>query len=128
AGRHLRPGCGTGCYCGPEVWGVLPKGGSPTPMTADVYSYGCLAYEVFTTHTLFGGMTDAALISAHLTHDGSPPPLRKLAEHRKSASLPAFLALCSRQSPSQRATVPALRRALASRTAELSQLSWPIEA
>ena len=29
AGRHIRPGCGTGCYCAPEVWGVLPRGGSP---------------------------------------------------------------------------------------------------
>ena len=127
AGRHLRPGCGTGCYCAPEVWGVLPKGGTPTPMTADVYSFGCFAYEVLTARTLFGGMSDAALISAHLTHDGVPPPIRKLADSRRSASLAAFLVCCLRQNPSQRSSVSALRQELHARAPELARLSWPIE-
>ncbi len=127
AGRHLRPGCGTGCYCAPEVWGVLPKGGTPTPMTADVYSFGCFAYEVLTARTLFGGMSDAALISAHLTHDGVPPPIRKLADSRRSASLAAFLVCCLRQNPSQRSSVSALRQELHARAPELARLPWPIE-
>ncbi len=127
AGRHLRPGCGTGCYCAPEVWGVLPKGGTPTPMTADVYSFGCFAYEVLTTRTLFGGMTDAALISAHLTHDGVPPPIRRLADSRHHASVAAFLVGCLRQNPSQRASVSDLRKELHARAPELARLPWPIE-
>ena len=127
AGRHLRPGCGTGCYCAPEVWGVLPRGGTPTPATADVYSFGCLAFEVLTTKTLFGGMTDAALISAHLTHDGVPPPIRRLAETRAHASLAAFLVCCLRQNPSQRASVTDLRRELHARAPDLARLPWPIE-
>ncbi len=127
AGRHIRPGCGTGCYCSPEVWGVLPKGGTPSAMTADVYSFGCLAYEVVTTRTLFGGMTDAALISAHLTHDGVPPPVRRLAENRASASLAAFLVCCLRQNPSQRATVTELRAELRARAPEMARLPWPID-
>jgi hypothetical protein len=128
AGRHLRPGCGTGCYCGPEVWGVLPKGGTPSPMTADVYAFGCLAYEVLTTRTLFGGMTDAALISAHLTHDGAPPPIKKLVEARgPAAKVAAFLTSCLRQNPSLRATVTDLRRELHARAQELARLPWPLE-
>lgn len=127
AGRHIRPGCGTGCYCAPEVWGVLPKGGTPTPMTADIYAFGCFAYEVLTTRTLFGGMTDAALISAHLTHDGNPAPLRKLAEIRPLAPLAAFFAACLRQNPSQRASATALRRELAARAPDLARFPWPLE-
>jgi hypothetical protein len=128
AGRHLRPGCGTAVYCAPEVWGVLPKGGIPTPMTADVYSFGCFAYEVLTGRTLFGGMTDSALISAHLTHDGVPPPVRRLAENRRSAALAAFLVCCLRQNPAQRASVTELRRELSARSAEIARIPWPIEA
>lgn len=126
AGRHIRPGCGTGCYCAPEVWGVLPRGGSPTPMTADIYAFGCFAYEVLTTKTLFGGMTDAALISAHLTHDGAPPPVRRLAETRHAAALGSFFAASLRQNPSQRATAAELRKELAARAPELARLPWPL--
>ncbi|MBK8252420.1 MAG: serine/threonine protein kinase [Polyangiaceae bacterium] len=126
AGRHIRPGCGTGCYCAPEVWGVLPRGGTPTAMTADVYAFGCFAYEVLTSNTLFGGMTDAALISAHLTHDGVPPPVRRFADNRRLVPLAEFLTSCLRQNPSQRASVTDLRRALAMRTQELLRLPWPV--
>jgi eukaryotic-like serine/threonine-protein kinase len=126
AGRHIRPGCGTGCYCAPEVWGVLPRGGTPSPMTADVYAFGCLAYEVLTTKTLFGGMTDAALISAHLTHDGIPPPVRRLGE-KKYTALSTFLVACLRQNPSQRASVAELRHELAARAPELARLPWPLD-
>src|SRR5262249_44963779 len=41
AGRKLRPGCATGAYGAPEVWGVVPEGGAPTPLAADVYGFGC---------------------------------------------------------------------------------------
>ena len=127
AGRHIRPGCGTGCYCAPEVWGVLPRGGTPSPMTADVYSFGCFAYEVLTTRTLFGGMSDAALISAHLTHDGVPAGVRKLTDSRKGSSAAAFLSSSLRQNPSQRATVAELRADLRTRAKDLARLPWPLE-
>ncbi len=75
AGRHLRPGCGTASYGAPEVWGIVPEGAPPTPMAADVYSFGCLAYEVLTGETLFDAPNEVALISAHLMHDGVPAPV-----------------------------------------------------
>ena len=45
---------------------------------ADVYSFGCLAFEVLTGETLFDAPNEVALISAHLMHDGLPPPLKRL--------------------------------------------------
>ncbi|MEZ4314412.1 MAG: serine/threonine-protein kinase [Polyangiaceae bacterium] len=126
AGRHIRPGCGTGCYCAPEVWGVLPRGGTPSPMTADVYAFGCFAYEVLTSRTLFGGMSDAALISAHLTHDGTPPPVKKLADDRRFSPLAAFFTSALRQNPSQRATATAMRHTLATLAPDLTRAPWPL--
>ena len=41
-GRKIRPGCGTGPYGAPEVWGVAPRRlPTPSPMAADVYAFGC---------------------------------------------------------------------------------------
>ena len=72
-------------------------------------------------------MTDAALISAHLTHDGIPPGIRKLAENRRLAAFSSFFVACLRQNPSQRAGVTELRKELASRAQELARLPWPID-
>ena len=48
AGRHIRPGCATGAYGAPEVWGALEGRKDLTPMKADVYAFGCVAFEALT--------------------------------------------------------------------------------
>ena len=53
AGRHIRPGCATGPYGAPEIWGLTPEDWKPRPMPADVYAFACMAYEVLTGDTLF---------------------------------------------------------------------------
>src|SRR5690606_7066609 len=70
AGRALRPGCGTSSYGAPEIWGLLPKGHKPTPMAADVYAFGCLAFEVLTGRELVWASNEVGIITAHLSHDG----------------------------------------------------------
>jgi hypothetical protein len=125
AGRHIRPGCATGCYGAPEVWGVVPNGVVATPMTADVYSFGCLAYEVLTGATLFDATSEVAMISSHLTHDGDPPKIRAL--RSRQPALTRFLTNCLRKSPAARATIPTIRGALRGLTTELSTSeTWPL--
>ncbi|MGZ3456818.1 MAG: protein kinase domain-containing protein, partial [Polyangiales bacterium] len=80
AGRVIRPGCATGPYGAPEVWGVIPEDfqGEPSPMAANVYAFGALAFETLTGQTLFDGSTEVAIVSKHLVHDGHPPELDRL--------------------------------------------------
>jgi len=127
AGRHIRPGCATGCYGAPEIWGVIPEGVVPTPMTADIYSFGCLAYEVITGETLFDAPSDVALISAHVSHDGLPPQIKRLAGNPRTAELAAFLFACLRHNPQNRATSSSLRETLARLINLVADLRWPLE-
>ena len=126
AGRHLRPGCGTSCYGAPEVWGIFPRGVKPTPMAADVYSFGCFAYEVLTGETLFDAENEMALITAHLMHDGVPPPIQRLADRPGTAAIAAVLRKCLRKSPVDRASVAAIRAEMKKVGAGIAGRSWPV--
>lgn len=126
AGRHVRPGCATGNYGAPEIWGLAPDGAAPAPMPADVYALGCVAYEIMTGQTLFSAPTEMAMIAAHISHDGRPPPVVALAEESDTAPFAEWLTLCLRQDPRQRATVPALRSALKGLRKSLADCEWPM--
>jgi serine/threonine protein kinase len=126
AGRHLRPGCGTSSYGAPEVWGIVPEGVTATPMAADVYGFGCLAYEVLTGETLFDAPNEVALISAHLMHDGTPPPVKRLADRSATAGVASLLRTCLRKDPTQRAGVAELRAELKKVKAGIAGRSWPV--
>jgi hypothetical protein len=126
AGRHLRPGCGTSSYGAPEVWGFLPPGATPSPMAADVYSFGCLAYEVLTGETLFDAPNEVALISAHLLHDGAPAPVKRLLDKPPTVPIANVLRRCLRKSPDDRATVTELRAELKKASATFATRSWPV--
>jgi serine/threonine protein kinase len=124
AGRHVRPGCATGCYGAPEIWGILAE--HATPATADVYAFGCVAYEVLTGATLFDAPTEIALVSAHITHDGRPPQVAALARDARLGPLADLLARCLRHDPRNRARVSEVRARLAELAPSIAQLSWPL--
>jgi hypothetical protein len=126
SGRQLRPGCGTLEYCAPEVVGVIPKDHQPTPMPADVYAFGCLAFELFTTQTLFEGDDEMKILAAHVEHDGWPPKLAPIGRDPHYADLGVFLAACLRRDPRQRPTVKQARRALAPLAAKYAGGPWPL--
>ncbi|UQA57387.1 serine/threonine-protein kinase [Polyangium aurulentum] len=125
AGRHIRPGCATAPYGAPEVWGVMPEGAGASALTADIYSFGCFAFEVLTGETLFDGPSDVAMISAHLMHDGLPQKVRRLTTGRL-ASLGMFLFQCLRHNPEHRMTAGALRAELRRIAPELARVRWPV--
>jgi hypothetical protein len=128
AGRKIRPGCGTSSYGAPEVWGIAPEGVTPTPMAADVYGFGCVAYEVLTGETLFDAPNEVALISAHLTHDGAPPGVKKLEARPATAPIAAVLRRCLRKDPRARGTAAEIREELRRAAPALAGRSWPVTA
>lgn len=126
AGRNVRPGCGTPNYAAPEIWGLLPQGHHPTPMSADVYAFGCLIYETLTGRLLFDAAAIGELQSSHIAHDGSTPSIAELALRPKLARLARLIGKTLRQDPRNRPTISAVRAELAHRAAELINLPWPI--
>jgi serine/threonine protein kinase len=60
---------GTACYMAPEV-----AGGRPAEPASDLYSVGCLLYELLSSQTVFAASDPVAEIEAHLTQH--PDPVR----------------------------------------------------
>ena len=125
AGRKLRPGCATLCYGAPEVWDESTAAQSPAAL-ADVYSFGCFAYELLTAQTLFDGPSELAVISAHLNHDGLPPAIQQMAQKRELQPLATALFRCLRNDPRERAPVATLRREFTQLGEQIRDLTWPI--
>jgi hypothetical protein len=123
AGRHVRPGCATGPYGAPEVWGAIPTE-SPTP--ADVYAFGCVAYEALTGKVLFEADSELAQIALHVAHDGNPPQVKALLGRPETKGLAELLHSALRREPKQRATVAQLRDTLRAIGPRVATAKWPL--
>jgi hypothetical protein len=128
AGRQVRPGCATGPYGAPEIWGLVPEGCVPRPMAVDTYAFACLAYEVLTGDTLFEAPGELATINLHLSHDGYPEKLLQMRAHPRLAALCDLLANALRQHPEERISMRELREGLAELAGSLEDLEWPLRA
>jgi serine/threonine protein kinase len=113
AGRKLRPGCATGNYGAPEIWGLVPQGYEPRPMAADTYAFGCIVYETLTGRTLFDDTNEMALITKHCSHDGRPEGIAVLEQSPKLTPLARIVTAALRRDPRHRAAMRDVRRALA---------------
>jgi hypothetical protein len=125
AGRKLRQGCGTGPYGAPEVWGVLPPGFVASPAHADIYSFGCVAFEMLTGKTLFEAPNEVAQIAMHLSHDGFPEMVKRLIANPEIAPLAEILAPALRRDPRTRPTAEELRSDLRSVVSMVEDVEWP---
>ena len=127
AGRNIRPGCATGPYGAPEVWGTLDGQTGVTPAKADVYAFGCVAFETLTGRVLFEADTEIAQIALHVGHDGFPPPLRALAKRPKLAGLAELLFSTLRRNPADRPTATVVRQELLRQLRAIGTTHWPID-
>ncbi len=127
AGRNLRPGCGTGPYGAPEVWGVLDEDIPTTPMSADIYSFGCLAFEMLTGRMLFAAPSEVAQIVMHASHDGLPLPMQELVANPEIAPLAEILVQTLRRDPRHRPSAEGLRAELRAVASMVEEAPWPIE-
>lgn len=126
AGRKIRQGCGTGPYGAPEIWGVLPDGFTAPPSAADIYSFGCVAFEMLTGRVLFDAPNEVAQITMHLTHDGFPDLIQALAKHPEAGPLAEALAPTLRRDPRNRPSADVVRRELRSAWSMVEDASWPV--
>jgi serine/threonine protein kinase len=124
SGRKIRQGCGTGPYGAPEVWGVAAD--MPTPQKADVYSFGCLAYEMLTSKTLFDAPNEVQQITMHVSHDGFPMPMRALIASPEVGPLAEVLAPCLRRDPRHRPTAEELRADIKAVASMVEEAKWPV--
>ena len=131
AGRHIRPGCATGPYGAPEVWGAEETPGAApgnmAPAKADIYAFGCIAFEVLAGRVLFDAPNEMAQVAMHVAHDGFPPPLKKLSADPKLAPVAEVLFSTLRRSPAHRPTAAAVRKELARVGATLASRAWPVD-
>ena len=127
AGRHLRPGCGTIEYGAPELWMPAKKEASAAPSTAaDVYSFACLIFETLSGKTLFAGPNEVAVISMHVSHDGSPAGIRELIQRNETRELGLLLQQALRRDPAQRISVAVLHGRLHELRTQLMGVNWPL--
>ena len=125
-GGTYGPGARPGAYGAPEVWGALEGREDLTPMKADVYAFGCVAFEALTGRVLFEADTEMAQIAKHVGHDGFPPALRALSKRTDLAPVTELLFSTLRHDPAMRPTASAVRKELARLTPVLAQASWPL--
>lgn len=127
AGRHVRPGCGTGEYAAPEIWTTENTTIQASPMPADVYAFGCVIYETLMGTPLFQGPTEMALIGQHVGHDGSPEPIQELLRKPMTRSLGNLLHGTLRHKPENRLSLADVLNMLAKVRDELVHASWPVQ-
>jgi len=126
AGRHIRPGCATGPYGAPEVWGALDDLGPTPPNKADVYAFACVAFETLTGRVLFDADNELTQVALHVSHDGFPDPLKALARDPRLTQLAELLFSMLRRNPGDRITAPAARKELSRIAPTLARLPWPL--
>jgi serine/threonine protein kinase len=126
AGRKIRPGCGTGPYGAPEVWGVVPNDYHPQPMASDIYSFGCLAFEMLTGKVLFDAPNEVTQITMHVAHDGTPSAMRSLIANPEVGPLAEVLVGALRRDPRRRPTAEELRSDIRAVASMVEDARWPV--
>src|SRR6202044_1671926 len=92
--------------------GALRGEVEPSPPKADVYAFGCLAFETLTRAVLFDSESEVAQIALHLAHDGLPPGLKQLTSRPELALLVELLFTTLRRDPAERPSAARLRKKL----------------
>ena len=97
AGTLTQPGAGLGtpAYMAPEQ----AVGDPATDHRADIYSFGCLAYELFAGHPPFHGLPAHKIIAAHV---GTAPVPLSAASGAVPESIAGLVARCLAKSPADR--------------------------
>ncbi len=127
SGRKIRTGCGTGPYGAPEVWGVVPDDfPHPTPMASDIYSFGCLAFEMLTGKLLFNAPNEVTQVTMHISHDGAPGPMRSLIANPEIGPLAEVLVATLRRDPRHRPSAEELRSDIRSVASMVEDAKWPV--
>ena len=124
AGRSLRPGCGSPHYGAPEVW-IAATRVRFEPFPADVYAFGCLAYEILTGEVLVDGESLSAVLGRHLSGQASAG-LARLAAEPATAPLADLLAAALSHDAADRPPIAGVRAGFAAIAPDLAGQAWPL--
>ena len=103
----------------------MPEGFVPSPTAADIYSFGCVAFEMLTGKVLFSAPNEVAQISMHVSHDGFPGPMKELLANPEIAPLAEVLVPTLRRDPRNRPTAQQLRNDLRATWSLVEEAKWP---
>jgi eukaryotic-like serine/threonine-protein kinase len=126
SGRRFRPGCATGPYGAPEIWADERAGDRVAPFAADIYAFGCLAFELLSGRLLFDAPTEVAMIARHLSHDGAPPQIAGWVNDPALGPLGELLFSTLRRAPEARINIEDLQLALQKVGRRYMGLPWPL--
>ncbi len=126
AGRKVRPGCATGEYGAPEIWGAFGADHVSSPTKADVYAFGCVAFEMLTGSTLFRAPNEVAQITAHISHDGEPEGVAMLRKIKDGDKIADVLVKMLRHKPDDRITIEQARKELSQVLKTFAKRQWPL--
>lgn len=128
SGRTLRPGCATGPYGAPEVWTstALDEIQALKPQPVDVYAAAAVAFELLTGTLLFDAGSELEIVTKHLSHDGAPEGLVKLARHPRMQEVAELLCSALRRDPTRRIAIGEFRTALKRLSKKIAAEPWPI--
>jgi len=112
---------GTPAYMSPEQ-----ATGDPTAdFRSDIYSFGCLAFEMITGKVLFEAANEVMQITMHLAHDGFPQPMQSLMANPEVGPLAEVLVPTLRRDPRHRPTAEELRADIKAVAAMVDDATWP---
>jgi serine/threonine protein kinase len=96
-------------------------------MACDIYSFGCLAFEMLTGKVLFDAPNEVTQISMHVSHDGAPAPMRALIANPEIGPLAEVLVATLRRDPRHRPTAEVLRSDIRAVASMVEDAKWPVE-
>ena len=102
-----RSRAGNGCYIAPEV-----ISGNPYSYSADIWSFGCLAFELFSGKKLHGKSSEAVamrkMVKENALYENCPEYLLKKLKSREWSDLLNLLKSCLERDPIKRPTAAKL--------------------
>ena len=109
------------------MWGAaLDDGAALDPTKADVYSFGCMAYEMLTGRILFDAANEVTQITMHISHDGFPLPMQSLIANPEVGPLAEVLVTTLRRDPRHRPTTEELRADIRAVATMVEDAAWPV--
>jgi serine/threonine protein kinase len=94
-------------------------------MGADIYAFGCLAFEMLTGSVLFDAPNEVTQITMHVSHDGAPLPMQSLMANPEIGPLAEVLVRTLRRDPRHRPTAEELRADIRAVAPMVEDAVWP---
>src|SRR6185437_3767752 len=97
------------------------------PFPADVYAFGCLAYEILTGQVLVTGDSLSSVPGLHLSGRAGRDSLARMAKSPRTASMAELLLAATAHDAAHRPSIARVRAGFAALAPDLRKQKWPLE-